>query len=130
LDRKTRIAHGLEKWIIAAWATWRVTSAQQPFELILDVDGRDTVRQTPLLFIGNDAYRMEGFDAASRESLDDDQLATYVVKAGGQWRLIRLVWRILTGTARKSGELAIISCSAKASPRPITRGVCINDPPD
>lgn len=53
-------------------------------------------------------HRREGFDAGSRSSLAGGQLALYVVNTGGRWRLLRLVWRILASTARRSGELALM----------------------
>ena len=101
-------ARGVLKWFVAAWATLRVMSASRPIRLRIQVDGRDVERTTPLVFIGNNEYRMAGFDAGSRESLVDGQLAIYVVKTNGRWRLLRLVWRILTGTAQRSGELALV----------------------
>lgn len=102
-------ARGLEKWIVAAWATLRVTRQQKAMRLQLVVDGHDVVRRTPLLFVGNNEYKMAGFDAGSRTSLTGGKLALYLVKAEGRWRLIRLVWRILAGTATESGELAMAS---------------------
>ncbi|MBC7844213.1 MAG: sphingosine kinase [Gemmatimonadaceae bacterium] len=104
-------ARGIEKWIVAAWATMRVTRQQKPMRMQLVVDGHDVVRSTPLLFVGNNEYRMSGFEAGSRESLTAGKLALYLVKAEGRWRLITLVWRILTGTATESGEMAMASAA-------------------
>ncbi len=101
-------ARGALKWFVAAWATLRVMSTRRPLRVRIQVDGRDVERTTPLVFIGNNEYRMAGFDAGSRESLVGGQLALYVVKTDGKWRLLRLVWRILTGTAQRSGELALV----------------------
>lgn len=101
-------ARGVLKWFVAAWATLRVMSANRPLRVRIQVDGRDVDRTTPLVFIGNNEYRMAGFDAGSRESLVGGALALYVVKTDGKWRLLRLVWRILTGTAQRSGELAMV----------------------
>lgn len=101
-------ARGAFKWLVAIWATLRVIGASRPLRVRLHIDGRDVVRTTPLVFIGNNEYRMAGFDAGSRESVVGGQLALYVVKTDGQWRLLRLVWRILTGTAQRSGELALV----------------------
>jgi YegS/Rv2252/BmrU family lipid kinase len=100
-------SRGAAKWLVAAWATFRVTQRQRPLRMKIVVDGRDVVRTTPLIFIGNNEYRMAGFDAGTRASLGTGQLALYVVKAEGQWRLFQLVWRILVGTATDSGALAM-----------------------
>lgn len=100
-------ARGVEKWVVAAWATLRVTGRQKPLRLHITVDGHDVVRATPLLFVGNNEYRMAGMDAGTRESLTGGRLALYRVKNEGRWNLVRLVWRILVGTATGSGELAL-----------------------
>lgn len=105
-------ARGIEKWVVAAWATLRVTRTQRPLRVQLTVDGGQVSRTTPLVFIGNNVYRMAGFDAATRESLQQGTLALYVVKTSGRWRLLRLVWRILARTAQASGELAMVTTLA------------------
>lgn len=97
-----------DKWIVAAWATLRVMRTGRPLRVQLTVDGGQIMRTTPLVFIGNNAYRMAGFDAGSRESLQGGTLALYVVKTTGRWRLLRLFWRILARTAQRSGELAML----------------------
>ena len=98
-------ARGAAKWIIATWATFRVTRNTRAKRLDLTVDGQRLRETTPLVFVGNNAYRMSGFDAASRESLTQGTLALYVVGVEQQHHLLRLVWRILAGTAVASGEL-------------------------
>ena len=100
-------ASGVEKWVVAAWATLRVTHQQKPLRMKIEAAGRDAVGMTPLVFIGNNEYRMAGFDAGSRESLRGGKLALYVVKGSGRWQLLQLVWRILAGTATESGALAM-----------------------
>ncbi len=104
-------ARGIEKWLVAAWATARVTRTARPLRLALTVDGQKVVRMSPLIFIGNNEYRMAGFDASSRDSLREGQLGLYVVRAEGQWQLLRLIWRILAGTAHESGALAMALAS-------------------
>jgi len=97
-----------DKWIVAAWATLRVMRTGRPLRVQLTVEGGQIMRTTPLVFIGNNAYRMAGFEAGSRESLQGGTLALYVVKTTGRWRLLRLFWRILARTAQRSGELAML----------------------
>ena len=54
------------KWLVAAWATLRVLRTGRPLRVQLSVEGAQVMRSTPLVFIGNNAYRMAGFDAGSR----------------------------------------------------------------
>ena len=105
-------ARGLEKWIVAAWATLRVTRKPRALRVRIGVDGRETERNTPLIFVGNNVYKMAGFDAASRDALTGGQLALYVVKGDGRWALLRLVWRILAGTATETGVLAMSTAAS------------------
>jgi YegS/Rv2252/BmrU family lipid kinase len=102
-------ARGVRKWFIATWATLAVTRRNRSYAVALTIDGRDVVKRTPIIFIGNNQYRMAGFDAGTRERLDGGQLAMYVVRHSGRARLLQLVWRILTGTARSSGDLAMVT---------------------
>lgn len=102
----------LGKWVVAAWATMRVTRTGRPLRVQLRAEGAEVTRITPLVFVGNNAYRMAGLDAGSRESLQEGTLGLYVVKTMGQWRLLRLVWRILARTAQRSGELAMVRTPA------------------
>ncbi len=97
------------KWVVAAWATWRVTRTARPLRVQLSAEGVQVTRTTPLVFVGNNAYRMAGFDAGSRESVQRGELGLYVVKTTGRWRLLRLVWRIIARTAQRSGELAMLT---------------------
>jgi len=106
--RERHKARGLRKWFVAAWATLGVTEGSSAFRVRIVVDGRDVVRWTPLLFIGNNEYRMAGIDAGTRDSLTGGALAMYVVKTDGRRGLLRLLWRILSGTAVGSDELALL----------------------
>jgi len=96
------------KWIVAAWATLRVIRTAKPLRVQLTMEGAGVIRSTPLVLVGNNAYRMAGFDAGSRESVQERALALYIVRTTGEWRLLRLFWRILARTAQRSGELAML----------------------
>ncbi len=101
-------ARGVTKWVVAAWAALRVVRSGAAVRLRMTVDGEPSERRTPLLFIGNGAYLMEGFDAGTRESITAGYLALYTVHVDGTWPLLRLVSRILRGRARASGELTMV----------------------
>ncbi|HYW50974.1 MAG TPA: diacylglycerol kinase family protein [Gemmatimonadaceae bacterium] len=110
--REEHAARGARKWAVALWATMRVIRETAPLRVQLTIDGVDVTRSTPLVLIGNNEYKMSGIDAASRTSLQDGMLALYLVKTSGPWKLLRLVWRIVTGSARESGELAMVAAAA------------------
>ena len=116
-------ARGFEKWIVAAWATLRVTRKPRALRMQIGLDGRDAMRTTPLIFIGNNEYRMSGFDAASRESLTGGRLALYVVKEDTRWAFVRLVWRILVGTATDTGALTMSVGSSATIDLPVDASI-------
>ena len=59
------------------------------------------------MMVGNNAYRMAGLDAGSRESLTGGMLAVYVVQSEGKLALARLMWQIITGRAEEGDELEV-----------------------
>ena len=83
-------------------------AASRPLRVRKAIGGHEVIRYTPLVFVGNNEYQMEGFDAGARTSLAGGQLARDVVKTDGRWRLLRLIWRLRARTARRSGELALM----------------------
>lgn len=88
-------AHGIGKWLVALWASFRVFRHNPTLGLRITVDGEPQIRRTPLVMVGNNAYRMAGFDANARDSLTEGTLAVYVVQAQRRWHLLRLIWRML-----------------------------------
>jgi diacylglycerol kinase family enzyme len=92
-------ARGIAKWPIAAWAMFKVLERNPTFTVRIDADGAACEYRTPLVMVANNAYRMAGFDAGSRESLSGGSLAVYVVKTSGKLELAKLVWRIMAGSA-------------------------------
>lgn len=111
-------ARGLAKWVVAAWATLRVTRTSSARILEMTVDGQELRIRSQLVFIGNNEYRMAGFDAASRASLQQGRLAVYVVSARHQRHFLRLVWRILVGNADSADDLSVALAQEVTIDRP------------
>jgi YegS/Rv2252/BmrU family lipid kinase len=106
--RQRYSARGLKKWIIALWATMKVLQQDPVLGVRIDVEGVSVVRRTSLLLIGNNAYQMSGIDAGKRPSLSDGHLAVYVVRGGGEWKLIKLLWEVFTGRAHEEPDLDVL----------------------
>jgi YegS/Rv2252/BmrU family lipid kinase len=70
----------------------------------LDVDGRQRRLRTPLVFIGNNAYRMDGFNIGGRDLLDAGCLSLYFVKRASRLRLLGLALRALFGRLRQARD--------------------------
>ncbi len=56
----------------------------------IDVNGEHKLFKTPLAFVGNNKYSVEGLSIGTRSSLDNGELCLYVVKHSSRWDLIKL----------------------------------------
>lgn len=95
---------GRGKWLAFFWAALTVLRRYPFLDVRLSTDEGEFVRRTPLLFIGNNEYIMEGFNIGTRGTLADGKLSLYVVHYTGRWSLLRLAARALLGGLRESQE--------------------------
>ena len=101
---------GRSKWLAALWATLGALR-RYPFlsvRLTMD-DGSDHARRTPFVFIGNNAYTMQGFSIGERESLTDGKLSLYVAQRPGRLALLRLGWSALCGRLAQERDFDVVS---------------------
>ncbi len=115
--REQHKAHGLRKWLVYALA---VLQELPHYHVVveLDIEGRRITRRTPALMVGNNEYRMNGLEAASRASLASGQLALYILKPMGRFGLAKFLWRVFRGRADEGTEMeAIVAPSARLSMR-------------
>ena len=68
--------------------------------LRLRVDGRPTDVDTPLLFVGNNDYRLELPGPGTRDTLDDGKLCLFVLRSKSRAGFIGAVFRALAGRSR------------------------------
>lgn len=88
---------GRSKWQAMLWASLKVLRAHPFLHLRLEVGGAEHRRRTPFVFIGNNVYRMEGFDIGVRERLDEGVLSLYLAHRRGRLGLLLLALRALLG---------------------------------
>jgi diacylglycerol kinase family enzyme len=103
--RERHQQQGRSKWIAAFWAVLAVLRRHSFMGVRVVADGETIVRRTPFVFVGNNAYRMEGLSAGTRESLTDGRLSLYMMNAGGRRSLLWLAWNVLIGRALRLPEL-------------------------
>src|SRR5205814_7706026 len=60
---------GRSKWHAMLWAVHAVLRTHPFLDLTLTLDGVEHRRRTPFVFVGNNAYQMEGFMIGLRERL-------------------------------------------------------------
>lgn len=88
--RKQRQKLGHGKWPAFIWAAFTVLRRYPFLDVRLSVDGKKFTTRTPIVFIGNNEYEMEGLNIGSRARLDAGQLSLYVSRRTGRLGLLKL----------------------------------------
>lgn len=93
--QQSRLGRG--KWRSFLWASLSVLR-RFPF-LIVRIEVESMTRDfiTPVVFVGNNEYQMQGFDIGARESLGRGVLCVYIVKKQRRAALLRLSLAALLG---------------------------------
>lgn len=105
LDReRQRERLGRGKWLALAIASWRALRWFPLLTVEIDADGKPLRRRTSFVFIGNNAYEMEGFDVGGRKGLRDGRLSLYVTQRTGRLGLVLLAFRALVGRLRQADD--------------------------
>jgi len=106
------------RWTSFFWALGTVLSRHPMLSVALTLDGRATIRRTPVVFIGNNEYRVEGFQVGTRERLDAGKLCIIVVERQGRGPLLGIILRALFGRLRDHPDFeALTAQSVVVSPR-------------
>jgi diacylglycerol kinase family enzyme len=94
--REKRRRAGQPKWIAMLLAS-AATLQRFPFlDVRLTAAGQALQTRTPFVFVGNNAYRMEGINLGSRDSLTEGRLSIGIAQYRiGRWGLVRLAFRAL-----------------------------------
>jgi diacylglycerol kinase family enzyme len=103
-QREKQQRQGYNKWLAAVWAALVVFKRYPFMSVRLSVDGRECTRRTPLVFVGNNMYEMDGFQIGARMRLDAGVLCLHVSHKPGRWRLISLALRALFGRLREAKD--------------------------
>ncbi len=95
---------GAGKWPAAFWAAFTV-ARRRPFLSVSlrEADGERRYR-TPLVFVGNNVYAIDGFNLGGRERLDAGELSLYVVSRPNRWAVLTLGARALFGRMRQARD--------------------------
>lgn len=99
-ERRKRF--GWSKWRALAWAALALMRRHSMLDVRLCLGELVQHRRTPLVFVGNNEYTIEGFELGRRERLDSGKLAIYLITRHGRRSLLALALRALVGTLRKA----------------------------
>ncbi|MCL4402452.1 MAG: diacylglycerol kinase family lipid kinase, partial [Acidobacteria bacterium] len=99
-EREFQQRMGYGKWPAFVWAALLALRRYPFLSLRLEVDGRELLRSTPFVFIGNNIYHMEGLNIGSRASLQEGQICIYILRRTGRAGLVLLSLSALRGRLR------------------------------
>jgi YegS/Rv2252/BmrU family lipid kinase len=97
------------KWAAFARAALAVLRRYPFLNVRLNADGKEIVRRTPFVFVGNNEYEVEGAHIGARERLDAGTLSLYVAHTTGRLGLLRLALRALFGRLRQAKDFEALS---------------------
>lgn len=108
--------------IAAARTWWKLRSVTAS----INIDGRDLVRRSPFILVGNGSYVLSGLDLARRHDIVSHQLSLYVAPHAGRLGAIALPFRALLGTLQSSEQFEALEgreITVTLSNRRVTAGV-------
>jgi len=93
--QQSRLGRG--KWPAFAWACLAALRRYSFHTVRLQADGREHVRRTPFVFVGNNDYDMSGRDIGARHCLDRGELCVWVAHRPGRLGLLWFALAALFG---------------------------------
>jgi YegS/Rv2252/BmrU family lipid kinase len=102
--REAARKNGRNKWIALVSALLASLKRYAAFRVDISAAGRRLSRRTPILFIGNNEYRIEGSQFGARDHLDRGCLSLYVLHGNGAAGLLRFFSRALIGKAWRAKD--------------------------
>ncbi len=95
---------GWTKWAALFWAAVTALRRMPFLKLRLTAAGTDVAGVTPMIFIGNNQYEVDGFEAGTRRRLDGGRLFIYAVKASTPSGLIHQSLLALFGRLQQARD--------------------------
>lgn len=99
-----RQRRGWPKWLAMVPASWDALSRLRHHRLRIDMGRGEEPVITPLLFIGNNHYSLDGGSVGSRETLSDGKLSVYAVSRAGRVSLLWFGMRAVVGLADRKRD--------------------------
>ena len=100
--QQERLARG--KWTAFFWATLRAMRRFPFMNLKITLEGKRLERRTAFLFVGNNEYRIAGFNLGGRTCVHSGKLGLYLTHRTGRLGLFRLAFRALFGRLNQAKD--------------------------
>jgi len=89
------------KWLSSLWAASKALARYPVLTIKIGAEDTQLVRTTPVVFVGNNEYALEGSAIGARATLDAGQLCLYVLHRTGRLGLFRF---LLSALLARLGE--------------------------
>lgn len=103
-----RRRHGMPKWLANLFAAAAVLRRLKHHRLRVEVEGSAQSIRTPLLFVGNNIYSLQGGQVGQRLALDEGKLSLFAVATGTRLAVIGFALRTLFGLADMKSDFAAL----------------------
>jgi diacylglycerol kinase family enzyme len=103
--QQQRLARG--KWLAFFWATVQALRRFPFLDLRVAFEGRQIVRRTAFLFVGNNEYKIAGFELGSRACVNAGKLGLYLSQGTGRFGLFRLSFHALVGRVDQAKDFDV-----------------------
>lgn len=101
-DMRLRLGRG--KWPAFAWAALLVLRRFPFLRVEIHVDGKVLQRRTPVVFIGNNSYELDGLSLGARKCLDAGYLSIHIINRAHRLGLLVLAARAMVGRLREARD--------------------------
>jgi len=81
----------LSKWPAMALAVAKTFARAPLIHVRLDAEGTVVKLKTPLIFVGNNRYRLDLLNVGARDRLDEGVLSLYVARPQSRWGMLKLL---------------------------------------
>jgi len=108
--QRRRLGRG--KWRALLAACVHAARRYPVLSLQIDLNGQAYERRSSFVFVGNNEYRMEGFNIGERESMASGRLSLYVTQRTGRFGLMRLALRALAHRLQQARDFDMLTARA------------------
>ncbi len=103
-QRKT----GRKKWVAFVRALFSVVKHYSFLRVYLRVNDKELSCETPLVFVGNNRYEMEGLNIGTRRRLDAGELCLFVANGVRRTDLVRFAFLALVGRLHDARDFDVL----------------------
>lgn len=95
---------GLSKWPAMTLAVLKTFRRAPMISVRLDAEGTVDRLKTPLIFVGNNRYRLDLLNVGARDRLDEGVLSLYFARVNSRWGMLKLLFNGALGRLQQDRD--------------------------